>query len=135
VLFFVASWLGRTTTAPNDLRNGMVAGQPTQVVSISSQSLFSEYESNEVATDLALKGKIVEVSGSVQSINKDVFDHMYVGLVTANQFEPAQMHVVSSEEAAIANLQKGQLATFRCANMKRWVGSPSGDDCILLRVR
>jgi tRNA_anti-like len=109
-----------------------ISNTPKEIVRISARDLFEDYDSNEVATDIQLKGKIVEVTGTVQSIDKSVFDTMYVGLVTRNQFMPAQMHVVKSQEAQIAALHKGNTVTFRCPKMKRWVGSPSGNDCILM---
>jgi hypothetical protein len=135
VLIFLVHYFGQTSSPPSDVRNGILSGQPAEVVRLTSQGLFFQYENNEVATDLALKGKIVEVAGPIQSINKDAFDHIYVSLVTTNQFEPAQMHVLSSEEAKIAALRRGQYAVFRCPTMKRWVGSPSGDDCVLISAQ
>ena len=106
-----------------------------KVVRYTSDGLFAAYEDNEVATDIALKGKIVEVSGPIQSINKDVLDHIYVSLATRNEFMSAQMNVISSQEAQIATLHKGQIAVFRCPKMQRWAGSPWGDDCVLMSAR
>jgi hypothetical protein len=103
-----------------------------EIVSATAQELFDAYESNEVATDIRLKGKIIEISGRVQSVNKDVFDSMYVSLETRNQFMPANVHPTKQDETKIAGLRRGQNVVFRCQRIKRWVGSPSGDDCILL---
>jgi hypothetical protein len=103
-----------------------------EVISFTAKDLFDAYDSNEVATDISLKGKIVQVTGRVQSINKDVFDSIYVNLATPNQFMSAAMHVVKSEEAKMAALRKGQSVVFRCPKMQRWVGSPSGSDCVLV---
>jgi hypothetical protein len=128
----------RTSTAAaapstrTDVRNGIISGIPAEVVRVTANELFQQYDDNEVATDIRLKGKIVEVTGRVQSINKNFLDHVYVSLVTRNQFMSANMHVVKSEEQKMADLRKGQTVTFRCPTMKRWVGSPSGDDCVLL---
>lgn len=121
-------------SSPTDVRNAAIAAQPTEVVRFTADSLFNAYDSNEVATDISLKGKIVEVTGRVQSINKNVFDQMYVSLATQNQFEPAQMNVVPADEPQIAALRKGQVVVFRCPKMKRWVGSPTGDDCVLINA-
>jgi hypothetical protein len=123
-LVFLASWLGHSSdtsspTSPTNVRDGIVSGKPVEVVRVNADGLFGDYDSNEVATDIYLKGKIVEVTGRVQSINKDVFDKMYVSLATRNQFMPAQMHVISSQQAEIAALRKGQVAVFRCPQMKR----------------
>ena len=89
-------------------------------------------ESNEVATDIRLKGKIIEISGRIQSVNKNAFDSMYVSLETRNQFMPANVHPNKQDESIIAGLRRGQNVVFRCQRMKRWVGAPSGDNCILL---
>jgi hypothetical protein len=75
---------------------------------------------------------MVEVTGYVASINKDAFDYLRVDLMTPNQFEPASMQVVQSQESLLATLRKGQLVTLRCPKMKRWVGTPYGDDCMLV---
>jgi hypothetical protein len=109
--------------------------KPAEVISFTASDLFDAYDRNEVATDIALKGKIVEVTGRVQSINKDVFDSIYVSLVTRNQFMSTAMHVGKSEEAKMAALQKGQSVVFRCSKMQRWVGSPSGSDCVLVSAQ
>lgn len=77
----------------------MVSSKPVEVVSVYADRLFENYESNEVATDIGLKGKIVEVKGHVQSIDKDVFGGMYVGLETKNRFMPAQMHLLHHNKA------------------------------------
>jgi hypothetical protein len=112
-----------------------VSGTPTEIVRVTANGLFDDYDSNEIATDNRLKGKIVDVIGRVQSIDKSVSGHMYVGLATSNQFKPAQMYVDSSEEAKIAALRKGQLATFRCPKMERRVGTPWGNDCVLMKAQ
>ena len=125
VIIFVWNWLrSDDSSAPSD------APTPTrEVVQYTANDLYDAYESNEVATDIALKGKIVEVSGIVQSIDKSVFDSMFVRLSTRNQFNSASMMLNSSEEAKVAALRKGQFVVIRCAKMGRTIGSPSGRDC------
>jgi hypothetical protein len=36
------------------------------------------------------------------------------------------------EESKIATLRRGQSVVFRCPKMVRWVGSPTGEECILM---
>jgi len=97
-----------------DVRDAIISGQPAEIVRFSAVELFDAYDSNEVAADISLKGKIVEVTGRVESINKNVLDKIYVSLATKNRFMPANMHVVPSDEAQIAALRKGQIVVFRC---------------------
>jgi hypothetical protein len=94
--------------------------------------LADEYDSNEIATDLKLKGNIIEVSGTVNTITKDAFGYLRVGLVTRNQFLSASMKMDKKQEATLGNLQKGQPVIIRCEKMQRWGGAPYGDNCILM---
>jgi hypothetical protein len=108
------------------------AAAPADVVGTTAEELFRMYDTNEVATDAALKGKIVEVKGVVQSITKDAWDRMYVDMKTPNQFMSAHMQVSKSQEQTLISMRKGQTVTVRCPQMKRWVGSPFGNDCVVM---
>ncbi|WP_407149208.1 OB-fold protein [Bradyrhizobium sp. ORS 86] len=115
-----------------DLHRSFVRGEQVEVVRVSAMGLFREYDRNEVATDLRLKGKIVEINGKVAAINKDFFDNVYVELQTPNQFMSASVRPISSETDKMARLHKGQAATFRCETMGRFMGAPSGKGCVLM---
>jgi hypothetical protein len=106
--------------------------ESTQVLRVTAQQILDYYETNEVATDNWLKGHIIEVAGIVKSIDKSVWDTMYVRLVTNNDFNPTVVRVNSREESKIATLRRGQSVVFRCPKMVRWVGSPTGEECILM---
>lgn len=95
-------------------------------------SLFREYERNEVATDMRLKGKIIEIQGTITGINKDLWDKAYVTLKTPNEFMSASVRPIEFDIDKIARLVKGQLVTFRCERMQRFMGSPSGSNCALM---
>ena len=129
------NWINSGSQSPpsTDVRSGIISGKPTEVVQVTAAGLFQEYDNNEVATDNRLRGKIIEVTGTVAAVNKNVWDLVYVNLATPNQFMSASMHVPQSEEQKTASLRKGQTVVFRCTKMKRWAGSPSGDDCVLIR--
>jgi hypothetical protein len=134
-LIILASWIGRSSSdssSATNVRDGVVSGKSVEVVSVYADRLFDDYGRNEVATDLSLKGKIVEVKGHVKSIDKSLFDSMYVVLETGNQFDSAQMHVIPSQEDKIAALRKGQFVVFRCSKMTRILSSPVGNDCVLM---
>jgi hypothetical protein len=125
-LIILASWIGRSSSdssSATNVRDGVVSGKSVEVVSVYADRLFD---------DLSLKGKIVEVKGHVKSIDKSLFDSMYVVLETGNQFDSAQMHVIPSQEDKIAALRKGQFVVFRCSKMTRILSSPVGNDCVLM---
>ena len=95
-------------------------------------SLFRDYDKNEVATDLRLKGKIVEINGKITAINKDFWDEAYVKLQTPNEFMSATVRPVGSDLDKVSRLRKGQFVTFRCERMERFMGAPSGKKCVMI---
>lgn len=102
---------------------------PKEVVKISANQLFNAYDDNEVATDEGFKGKLIQVSGMVQAIDKDAFDNIVINFKTSNQFMPAHMKMQDSEKSAAMALKKGVKASVQCEKMSRIVGSPYGSDC------
>lgn len=100
-----------------------------EIVKIDAKTLFSTYEDNEVAADESFKEKLIEVSGKVQSIDKDAFDSIVINFKTDNEFMPAHMKLEDSEKATAMALKKGVKATVRCEKMARIMGSPYGSDC------
>jgi hypothetical protein len=99
------------------------------VFKITASKLFTDYDRNEVAADEAMKGKVIRVSGRIQSIDKDFMDDVIVNLATPNEFMPARMEMVKAEKSAAAGLNKGQAVEIECERMTRLVGSPSGRKC------
>jgi formylglycine-generating enzyme required for sulfatase activity len=101
-------------------------------VSYTAQEIFNLYEENEVATDTFLKDKIVYLTGSIQSIDKDQFKHVHVYLKTSNRLWPANVTVRSQDEAKIGSRRRGQIVQFQCLTMKRWLHEAQGEDCALI---
>lgn len=59
--------------------------EPTQepveeAITISAVDLLEAYDANEVKADKLYKDKILEVTGDVKSIGKDLFDKVYITL-------------------------------------------------------
>lgn len=140
LLFFagVAAWFfsgpqtptSTTAAAPDAPATETTKDSPRIVVQVGAAELYKAYESNEVAADEKIKGRIVEISGRVQAIDKDFMENIVINLATPNQFNPARLTMVDSEKALAINLKKGEKAVIRCEKMSRLMGSPSGSDCI-----
>jgi len=80
-----------SVTAPNDPNGGSNGSSGYQkstskqkeivpVAELTARQLLNAYDNNEVAADDAYKGKWLKISGSVESIGKDVPDIPYVSL-------------------------------------------------------
>ncbi|MEN4561959.1 OB-fold protein [Pantoea agglomerans] len=104
---------------------------PTQkpIYQTTARKLFNDYEENEVAVDEQLKGKIVAMTGIVQSIDKDFTDSIIISLKTDNEFMPARLKMKDSQKAAAIALKKGKQVVIMCENMSRIIGAPSGRNC------
>ena len=89
--------------------------KPSEAIKIESWGLVEAYESNEVAADERYKGKVLEVSGVVNAVKKDILDTMYIELKGGGEFElrGVQCYFDDSHTNSLSNLSKGQWVTIR----------------------
>jgi hypothetical protein len=83
---------------------------------ISAVALFEAYSSNEAAADDEYKGKILEVTGVIDSVGKGLFDKIYIALKENNtQFTlgAVRCNVTEDAEDDAKKLSKGQRVTIR----------------------
>ena len=66
-------------------RSTSTAQRPPEIYKTTAPDLFDRYDKNEVETDMALKAKMIEVSGAVDSITKDAPGYLRVDLLTGNR--------------------------------------------------
>jgi len=87
------------------------------VINISAEKLMKEYEENEVAADQKYKNKLIEVSGTIENIGKDLFENPYIALETDPEDEFSltliQCGFKKSDEAQLASLIKGKKITLQ----------------------
>lgn len=105
-----------------------------EVVKVTAGDLFAAYEENEVAADEQFKGKIVEVTGKVQSIDKDAFDNVVINMKTSNEFMPVHLKMDDSEKAQAITTKKGSKISIQCEGMTRTMGDPYGSKCHFVAV-
>ncbi len=73
---------------------------------LTADELYIEYGKNEVAADAKYKGKVVVVSGRVQSIGKDIMDNAFI--VIGSGSLGVQCTFTKGEESSVASLSIGQ---------------------------
>lgn len=108
-------------------------GAARETLRITAADLWKAYDINEVAADEKMKGKFIEVSGKLESIDKDFMDKPVLHLATGNQFMSAGMALKDSDRSKSATLRRGQGIIVRCEHMQRIVGSPQGSDCQIVQ--
>jgi tRNA_anti-like len=80
---------------------------------LSANELYNEYKANEVAADAKFKGKVVVVSGTIDSIGKDLMDQAYVVIGGKGFLDGVQCTFTKGEESSVARLSKGQHVTIK----------------------
>lgn len=89
---------------------------PAEVIKVTAAQLYSAYKANEISADSQYKGKLLEVSGSVNNVGK-TFNSPYVALKGDTYFGDIQCMLRDSEQSKAATLQKGQQVTVQGENI------------------
>jgi hypothetical protein len=116
-----------STTQPGAALSSPAA---TVVGSVTAMDLARAYHANEVAADNTYKNQVYQISGVVESINKNFMDETYLVLRTDNMFNSVHAELKSSELGMAANLSKGTSVTVTCRIKGMVIGSPMADDCV-----
>lgn len=136
LVLFVIAIIGSFFDNPGNLTAGNSTeesqlGDQAEAYRTTAVQLFRDYNANEVATDRKIGGAPVEVLGVVQSIDKDFTDSVVIRLATDNEFMPVGLTMEESQRQQAASLLKGNTILIRCKSVKRIVGTPQGDSCII----
>lgn len=88
---------------------------PRIEATVTAKELFEAYEKNEIAADNRYKGKLLEVSGKVDNVGKDLLDTPYLTLEVGKfQIMGVQAFFDDDSLPKLANLSKGQGVTLQC---------------------
>lgn len=101
----------------------------TPAIKITAESLYDEYDANEIAADQRYKGHVLEVSGTIHSIGKA--GSPYVQLDRSGPWpNPAAIcYFDSSNDAGLARLSKGDRIVIRGKCTGRSLASVSLREC------
>ena len=80
---------------------------------LSANTLFKEYDKNSVAADAKYEDKIVVVSGTIQSIGKDIMDTAYLVIGGSGFLDGVQCMLPRGQEDLVARVSKGQYVTLK----------------------
>jgi hypothetical protein len=97
-----------------------------------ASDLSSRYDTNEVATDQQIGNAVVEVTGTIKSIDKDFTDAAIIVMAT-DDYHEAIFALDAAYKAPAGQLSRGQKITIRCGQMRRVLSSPRGDDCVIVK--
>ena len=136
VLIIIGALMGEDTSTTDtdntvDTNAAIENNAPVETVAVTARELFSAYESNEVAADKQFKGKMLEVTGTISSIDSGFGDGAIVQLSTGNDFQSVSAQGDDSFTDVAATLSKGQQVTMICKGDGEVIGSPMLGDCVV----
>jgi len=97
-----SSGSNQTNTAPAE-----------EAIVVTSTKLYSDYKANEISADNTYKGKLVEVSGTVDNIGKDILDKPYISLKTGEIIGSVQCMLDDDAIAEASALAEGTKVTMQ----------------------
>jgi len=101
------------------------------VIQVTAKELAQQYEDNEAAGDAKYKNKLLEVTGVITSITKDLFDDTQIHLKGIHSFFDVYATLESSEEAKAIELKKQQPITLHCIGDGEVIGVPLLKNCMI----
>lgn len=83
---------------------------------ITAKELCAKYVANEINADELYKGKLLEVTGSIERIGKDILDNPYITLKTNDPFRSIHCSLSDAENGKASQVTKGQSITIQGIN-------------------
>jgi hypothetical protein len=80
---------------------------------VTATKLYADYKANEISADNTYKGKLVEVSGTVDNIGKDILDKPYISLTTGEIIGSVQCMLDDDAIAEASALAEGTKVTMQ----------------------
>jgi len=115
VLFIIIGASGGSKTPSQSGNSATVTSNVPQkeAIKVSATTLVSDYGANEVSADQKYKTNLVQVSGIIQSIGKDILDNPYISL-KGDQYGVINIQCMFSKnsETELAQVTKGQNITL-----------------------
>ncbi|MBS1662787.1 MAG: hypothetical protein JST68_17210 [Bacteroidetes bacterium] len=99
-------------------------------MAVSAKEYYKKYQENEVAADNVYKGKKLAITGTVESINKDIADDAYISLVGDGELSMGvQCHLQDAQKAA--TVKKGTQITIIGTGDGMLIGFPQLKDGVI----
>ena len=111
------------------------SSDPNADVDVSAMELFAAYHANEVSADQQYKGRVLAVDGAVRSIQKDIFGHPFIILLTRDAFDGVHATFNQDPGGQVASLRAGNQVTVVCKGSGMILGSPVLDGCYIRSIR
>lgn len=84
-----------------------------EAIKVTAVRMMDDYNENGVSADSKYKGKLIEVTGTVDDISKDILGDLYVTLLTDEMMFDVQCYFKKEHTESLGALKKGQGVVIR----------------------
>lgn len=134
VLFLVIGLSSGDSSDPSTVSSGSASTQSVVAIKVSAEQIVGDYKDNGVAADAKYKDKLVEISGVVDTIDKDILDTPYITLESYKYaiVDRVQCMFSRADEAQLAAVAKGQNITLQ-GTVSGKLGNVVVKDCKIIK--
>ena len=134
--------LGRDTTqttSSNTSKSNTVqtsSKSEEEIIELDYNVLYKEYQDNAIAADGKYKGKILQLEGKIEKINREIAGNPFVTFRVGEEysFKDVRLTFKKSEEEKVSKLAKGQTITVKGKCSGQLVtGTVSLHDCEIIK--
>jgi len=134
ILSFVIVSSGEDTTLSRSSvsSSAPISAPAEKVMQVNIRDILSAYEGNEIGADNKYKDKIIQVTGTISSVKKDMMDNLYVTLGTGARFEIPEIQAFfdDSMNNQLGQLRKGSKLTVVC-RVNGLMMNVLAEDCVI----
>lgn len=98
---------------------------------MTADALFDEYQKDKEAADRKYKGKVLTITGTVDTVKVGLSGNPYVTMKTSNLILRVQFLFKKKDESALSRLRKGDQAKIR-GRVSGRIGNVLLEDCEVL---
>ena len=97
-----------STSGQNSTTGAKTTPEAPAAIKVTANELMQAYVDNKVKADETYKDKTVELSGTVDTIGKDITDTPYITLKTKEMLYSVQVYFTAEDTKKLGDLKKGQ---------------------------
>lgn len=102
-----------------------------QIIALSPSEILAWYTDNEIKTNDLIRGKLVEVTGTILEISEFMGDAYFL-LDTGDKWHHLRANIVTGERSKAGQFSKGATVTVRCPRASFVMNSPQLRECWIM---
>ncbi len=124
-----------TESSPPSSQQTSTPAPTTPPIHISDEELTNEYVNNQFSADEKYKDRVLDVSGTVAAVDRDILGNPYVSLSNSQFIEDTVFHFTNSatDTASLASISVGELITIQGTCKGKTGTEVDMEDCSIIQ--